>query len=291
MLTNKLDLPQPFVEAAKAKRAVKPSSYSVTTLLKGATEIVLNRRHAEEIDEDVADRVWQIIGSAAHKVLEQSQETDSQIKEGYITTKYGKYEITGIFDLYDGETGTVTDYKTAGTIKYQKREFEDYRMQTLLYCWLLRRAGFEAHRGEIVMILRDWVKSKAKHDRDYPDCQVQKVAFEFGDEDFAEAEAFVGGKLIEIAHAEKSPDEQLRPCSESERWHKPDTWAVVKNGNKRAYRVLDTQEEAEAMAESLGGYHVEFRRGSDAKCEDYCAVVRWCPYWKEYVADMEQDGE
>lgn len=291
MLTNRLGLPQPFVDAAGDRRAAKPNSFSATTLLKGATEIILARRHADEIEEDVSDRVWAIFGSAVHKILEQGKETDSQIKEGFIKTDYAGYEVTGIFDLYDDATGTVTDYKTAGTIKWQKGEFEDYRMQTLIYSWLLRRAGFDARRGEIVMILRDWVKSKAKHESGYPDCQVQKVSFEFTDNDFCEIESFIGGKLLEIEHADGLPDDMLNPCSDDERWHRPCTWAVVKDGNKRAYRVLESKDAADDMADAMNGYHVEYRPGMDAKCEDYCAVNKWCPHWKEYVATMNTDED
>lgn len=291
MLTNRLGLPQPFVDAAGDRRAAKPNSFSATTLLKGATEIILARRHADEIEEDVSDRVWAIFGSAVHKILEQGKETDSQIKEGFIKTDYAGYEITGIFDLYDDATGTVTDYKTAGTIKWQKGEFDDYRMQTLIYCWLLRRAGFDAHRGEIVMILRDWVKSKARHESGYPDCQVQKVTFDFGDADFAHIECFVYAKLSLIEYAETMRDYELQPCKDEERWHRQDTWAVVKDGNKRAYRVLESEEDAGKMLENLKGYHIEFRPGADAKCEDYCAVNRWCPHWKEYVATMNTDED
>lgn len=286
MLTNKLGLPQPFVDAASRRREVIPNQYSVTTLLKGTCEIILSRRHYSEVTEDVADRVWAIFGSAVHKILEQGIESPEQIKEGFIKTEVGKYTLTGIFDLYDGSTGTVTDYKTAGTIKYQKKEFDDYRQQTLMYCWILRRLGFEANKGEIIMILRDWVKSKAKYDSSYPDSQVQKVSFTFDENDFENCENFIMQKFAEIEQAEELPDDLLTPCDEKERWHRADAWAVVKDGNKKAYRVLDNMEAAFKLADDMSdspkddkSYHVEERPGEDAKCEGYCAVRQWCPLW------------
>lgn len=285
MLTNKMKLPQPFVDAAASKRKVVQDQYSCTTILKGVCEIILSRRHADEITEDVSDRVWAIFGTAVHKILEQGKETAEQIKEGSVKVPVGKYTLTGIFDLYDDATGTVTDYKTAATIKYQKGEFEDYRQQTLIYCWMLRQYGFDAHRAEIVMILRDWVKSKAKFDAEYPQTQVQKVSFEFTDEDFKQIETFINAKFDAIDEAQALPDGELVPCDESERWHRPDTWAVVKDGNKKAYRVLSSEHEAQEMAESLSSgdkrYHIEHRPGEDAKCEGYCAVKQWCPLWAE----------
>lgn len=285
MLTNRLDLPQPFVDAASRRRGVIPRTYSCTQMLKGVCETVLSRRHYDEIVEDVADKVWAIFGTAVHSILENAAESPSQLKEGAISVDVGNYTLTGIFDLYDDSTGTVVDYKTAGTIKYQKQDFEDYRKQTLIYCWMLRQIGFNAHRGQIIMILRDWVKSKAKFDTDYPDCQVQKVTFEFTDDDFKQIEHFIKAKFDAIDFASKLPDEKLIPCDESERWHKDDSWAVVRDGNKKAYRVLYDEQEAEEMAKSLSWsdkrYHVEFRKGEDTKCESYCAVRQWCPLWSD----------
>ena len=57
MLTNKMGLPQPFVDAATSNHQYTPHRYSVTEVLGGTCEAVLKRRHAGEADEDVADRV------------------------------------------------------------------------------------------------------------------------------------------------------------------------------------------------------------------------------------------
>ena len=57
MITNSLNLPQPFVDAATSKHEYRPKRYSVTDLLGGTCEAVLKRRHQCEGDEDVADRV------------------------------------------------------------------------------------------------------------------------------------------------------------------------------------------------------------------------------------------
>ena len=162
ILTNKLNLPQPFVDAATNDHEYTEGRYSVTELLGGTCEAILKRRHADDIEEDVSDRVWAILGTAVHEILRQAEASESQIQENWLSVKLeglaSGYELSGIFDLYDDSTGTVTDYKTAGTIKWQKQDFEDYRMQTLLYCWLLQQIGFAAWNGEIVMILRDWSK-------------------------------------------------------------------------------------------------------------------------------------
>ena len=57
MITNKLNLPQPFVDAATNDHTYKQHRYSVTEVLGGTCEAVLKRRHSGEGEEDVADRL------------------------------------------------------------------------------------------------------------------------------------------------------------------------------------------------------------------------------------------
>jgi len=287
ILTNKLNLPQPFVDVATNDHEYTEGRYSVTELLGGTCEAILKRRHSDELTDDVADMVWAIFGSAVHEILQNSNESESQLKENWIECQLdgslSGYSLSGIFDLYDDSTGIVTDYKTAGTIKWQKQEFDDYKMQVLLYCWMLQQMGFEAWNGEIVMILRDWVKSKARFDSDYPQHQVQKVAWRFNNHDMELAENFIAGWFTEVQEQEKRPDSQLIPCTQEQRWHKDDKWAVVKLGAKRATRVLDSEDAANSLAAQLSekqgkGFHVEYRKGEDTKCLMYCPVAQFCPH-------------
>lgn len=288
-VTNIMGLPKPFVEAATSDHEYTEGRYSVTEVLGGTCEAILKRRHADDIEEDVSDRVWAILGTAVHEILRQAEASETQMQENWLSMKLeglaSGYELSGIFDLYDDSTGTVTDYKTAGTIKWQKQEFEDYRMQTLLYCWLLQQIGFASWNGEIVMILRDWSKGKVKFDKDYPQKQVQRVSFHFSEKDMEEAEEFVYMWFIMVKHEETVSDDCLEPCTPEQRWHRPDKYAVTKDGNKRATRVLDDPDEASALCDELAEktgkpHHVEVRVGGDAKCESYCPVAEFCPYWK-----------
>ena len=57
MITNKLGLPQPFVDAVTSDYRYRPHRYSVTEVLGGTCEAILKRRHQGESDEDVADRI------------------------------------------------------------------------------------------------------------------------------------------------------------------------------------------------------------------------------------------
>ena len=281
-LTNRLNLPAPFVDACKQQRRYKQNRYSVTELNKGACEIVLSRRHWSEIEQDVSEMVWAIFGTAVHSILERSQETPDQLKENFIYGEFGSDTVTGIFDLYDDSTGTVSDYKTVSVWKVIYGEWEDYRRQLLCYCLLLRMMGFDARSGEIVALLKDHSKTKARRESGYPRYPVFVKRFEFTKDDFAECSEWIRKKLAAIGSAMTVPDEDLAPCSPEERWAKPDKWAVMKKGRKKALKLYDTKAEAEIHAIEADGF-VEYRKGEDGKCAEYCAVHDWCPYYRKQV--------
>lgn len=288
-LTNELNLPQPFVDAASSDYKYTDKRYSVTSVLKGTREAILQRRHSEEIETDVSEMVWAIFGSAVHKILEQSEETADQLKENWLSVEVQNgYELSGIFDLYDDATGTVTDYKTATVWKFIYKEFDDWRTQCLAYVWLLRKIGFNARRGEIVGMLKDHSKTKAKTDHTYPQYPVQCVGWNFTDKDLKEFESWLKAKFAEIEQSEKLSDDDLPLCSDVERWHKPDKYAVMKEGRKTAVKLYDSEEEANARVEAEGkGFYVEHRKGEDSKCLNYCSACEFCSHYKELMNNVD----
>ena len=210
MITNKLGLPQPFVDAATSDHRYKPGRYSVTELLGGTCAAVLKRRHADDMEVDAADNVWAIFGSAAHEILRRSKETETQLKEDWLCVDMGDgYELSGVFDLYDDSTGTVTDYKTTSVWKIQFADYEDWRKQTLVYCWMLRSIGFDARRGEIVALLKDHSKRKAMYDKDYPQHPVCRVGWDFGPSDFDKISKYIKEWFDDVWRQEATPDEWL----------------------------------------------------------------------------------
>ena len=295
-ITNTLNLPQPFVDAASSDHRYADKRYSVTAVLKGTREAILQRRHDAEITSDVADMVWAIFGTAVHSILESGEESNTQIKENKLVMDLPNgYQLSGIFDLYDDATGTVTDYKTASVWKVKfgcwddwkpkDGEFDDWRKQTLLYCWMLRQIGFDAKRGEIVALLKDHSKTKAKI-HEHPPLPVWQIGWDFAEEDFVWAEEFIAGKFAEIERCESLSDGELPLCTQQERWGDNDKWAVKKKNVKRAARVFDDRNAAFALRdelqESTGKEHfVELRKGTDRKCVDYCSACEFCTYWQE----------
>lgn len=294
MLTNNLNLPKPFVDAVTKDYKPTDKQYSVTTVLKGTREIILGRRHSNEIVEDVADKVWLVFGSAVHQILENSQETQNQIKENKIKVVMNNgYTLSGIFDLYDDDTKTVTDYKTASVWKVKMGEWEDYKKQTLIYCYMLRKIGFEAKRGEIVALLKDWKPRDAKYDHNYPQHAVYRIGWDFNEEDFQRIEKELNDKFKEIEICELVKDEELPLCSNEERWKKEDQWKVMKQGRKTAVRVLNTAEEADKYITDNNLprplHYTQLFPGEDAKCIEYCSVCEFCEYYKKKYKGVNEN--
>lgn len=281
-INNKLNLPQPFVDAVTKEYEYKEKQYSVTTILKDVREILLTRRHHNEIEQDVADMIWLILGTATHSILENSQEADTEFKEEHFVEEVQNgYKLSGQADLYNAEEKMVTDYKTCSVWKVIYDDWEDYKKQLLMYAWAFKKMGFEVEKGQIVAIIKDHSKTKAKVDSSYPQYPVYKKVFNFSEQEFKEIEEFIKDKFTQIEKYEKTADDRLPLCTEESRWNDGDKYAVKKKGNKRALRVYDTLKEAEEHLKQDDSLELEIRKGEDKKCLEYCSCCEFCSYWKE----------
>lgn len=280
---NSMNLPQAFCNAVNLERYNEKGCYSATTLLKGTTSTILTDRHFDEIEVDVADCVWQIWGTAVHKIFEDSG--IDGLKEERFEVPVSHSKVTGRVDLFDEKNGILYDWKTASTFKITFNDFSDWKKQGLIYAWLMKQNGIEVKKCRFIALLKDHSKSKAKTDSSYPQLPVYNYEFEVTETDLAEIENFITTRIAELEKAELIPDEELPPCSEEERWHQKGKVAVMKEGRKTAIKLFDTKEEAEQNMKALGGTYLEERKGCDRRCSEYCNCNTFCPYYKK---TMEQ---
>jgi hypothetical protein len=282
-VTNVMNLPQAFVNAVNLERHNEKGCFSATTLLKGTTSTILTDRHFDEIEVDVADCVWQIWGTAVHKIFEDSG--IDGLKEERFEVPVSHSKVTGRVDLFDEKNGILYDWKTASTFKITFNDFSDWKKQGLIYAWLMKQNGIEVKKCRFIALLKDHSKSKAKTDSSYPQLPVYNYEFEVTETDLAEIENFIKTRIAELEKAELIPDEELPPCSEEERWHQKGKVAVMKEGRKTAIKLFDTKEEAEQNMKALGGTYLEERKGCDRRCSEYCNCNTFCQYYKK---TMEQ---
>ena len=281
-ITNKLGLPQALVDAVSQR---PPSgNYSASMLTKSPRMVQLARRHSAEMEQDVADMIWAIFGTAVHKVIE-AADPEQALSEQYLKVELSNgATVSGMADLY--EDGKISDWKTVSVWSYLKLDDEklhDYEVQLNTYALLFELAGFPVRQLEIVMLFRDWQRSKAKYDIEYPQHQVQRVPIKLLPAEKTEAYLLERTNLFE-SHKD-TPDNELPLCTDAERWARPGKFAVMKKGRKSALRLLDTLEQAEAWKESNGGDSIDKREGQSwVRCE-YCNAAQFCNQYKEAQID------
>ncbi len=245
---------------------------SVTTLIGPAQKRILERRHKDDLQMDVLDTIPALLGQALHHILERAgQDAPTAIPEERLQTMHDGWTISGKSDLYETKDHILIDYKNSSVWSYifGKKEW-DQQLQVLR--WIRVRNGQPVKGLAIVLFCGDWRRSEALRSPDYPP-RVVNIPVPMWTMD--EATAFVDARLK--LHRDAQEGKNV-PCTEEERWQKPTSWAVIKDGNKRAASVHNR--EADAVAALKGGHHIEKRPGESVRCNGYCLAAPMCAQWR-----------
>ena len=294
-ISNVCGLPAALVEAITADPypAGKTGDISCTRLIDAPRIRVLTQRHGKDITEDASDRIWALLGQSVHTILERAHTVfEPAIAERRLFTEVLGWQVSGAFDrlgLLEG--GVMQDYKCTSVWSVIRGPKPEWSNQLNVLAWLAGRNKIKVSRLEIVAILRDWSRGKAKAGGDYPAHQVKVMAVPLWTK--AEAGAYVAERVRLHQAAELLADDDLPECTPAERWQGADVFAVKKPGRKSAVKLHDTAEAAAAHAAELGGAHyVEHRPGQSVRCLDYCPVAAFCNQWKaEQARTAEAAGE
>jgi len=288
IITNNLNLPEGFVKAVSTEKHNAKGCLSATTLIQGIKQTILTDHYWDLLEEDVSDRIWAIFGTAVHSVLEQEGEYD--FTEQKMSYKIGNITVTGRIDNYNMKHGYIDDYKTASVNKVKFKNFTDWYLQGMIYAWLLRKNGFKAERCRFIAILKDHSKSEALRDSQYPKDPVYIYQFPVTPQGLFKIGIYINNKIAEYQRCLALPDNEIPPCTPEERWDRPPTFAVMKNGSKRAVKLFDKQEDADLFAETKAkGHFVEYRKGESIKCRSYCLCKRFCNFYQESVNSVYQE--
>jgi hypothetical protein len=290
-ITNKFNVPETLVALASRDFYSKgKSDYSVTEIISPPRIQRLRRKHYDEIEQDVADMLWMLMGTALHVVAERS-EVAGHTNEERLTIGIDDIRLSGAIDLQkDDEDGiTIFDYKftSAWALMNDKPEWEQ---QQNIYKYLVERVKKKPVKGlKICALIRDWSRRDAQNKPDYPQAPIQIVDIPMWT--FDRTEAFIKERVELHRDSKVSADwgEELPLCTEEERWVRQTTYAVKKDGRKTAIRVFDTQDEADAllkeMPEKDKGF-IEIRKGEAVRCTgNFCGVSQWC---SQYQNQKEQ---
>jgi hypothetical protein len=278
-ITNRFGLPKTLVNVAERDDYSKGDArISITGLLTPPRIAALRRKYHNQIETDISDGIWAILGRAIHKVLEQGAD-EEHVPEERLFADFDGWVVSGALDLQHLGDGSVaiTDYKFTSSFSVLS-EKPEWVEQTNSYACLVRRAkGVRVTKLSICAIVRDWSRHRAKADINYPQAPIVMVPIEVWPEQ--EAEDFIKRRvhLHREAIARHDMGDPLPECTNEDRWMRETTWAVRKVANKRATKVFTDEAEAKKFALSDEKFIVEKRPGEPIRCTgNYCHVAPWC---------------
>jgi hypothetical protein len=265
--TNKFQLPDSIVKAVKNDPYSQDGHISATGLIQPPRIRQLNLRHKEEIIEDISERIWPLLGNNTHYILERTNSKNS-LQEERLSCKVLNWTITGKPDDYS-PPGILSDFKVTSVWAMIAGVKPEWEQQLNIYGYLYRLAGFPIQELQIIAILRDWSKLRARREHN-----------------------------LELhQYSERLHDSKLPLCTAAEMWEKPTQYAVYKGENKRATKLLTTVKDAENVAAMLkekhpaNEYRIEVRPGERVRCEAYCSAAPFCNQYSEHKANQKEEND
>ena len=294
-LTNISNLPKAIERAVNNDPYDSSGSDISTTRLIAPPRIrVLEQRNFDLIKEDVSDRIFSLLGQSVHHIIERAKlkvdisERRLFYKDDAITNGW---TLSGQFD-YLTRDGNLIDFKVTSAwaaldaLTNGKDEWEN-QLNVLDFLCRKNQKDLTRYKKEIkvkslsiMAILRDWSKLKVMQSDNYPRKQVVMIPVRRWSEE--QQEIYVKARIKLHQDAEQS--KELPMCTAKERWRKEDSYAVMKDNRKTAWRLFTTKEEAiqfifsQKMIEGKG-CNIVFRKGEDVRCQHYCRVNEFCSHF------------
>lgn len=275
-LTNIHGLPDALVNAIKNDPYTGGGDISVTKLIDSPRKRVLGKRYKDLVTVDVSEMLWALMGQATHTVLERAK-TDALVEKRLFAEVDG-WQVSGQFDRAHIEDGVMQDWKVCSV--YKAKGDENWERQLNCLRWLAHKNGMKVDRLQVVAIFRDWKKSEALRQSDYPGQAVMTIEVPVWTLEYAEE--YVRTRVAQHKDAE---NQDLPLCTDEDRWYSGTSFALMRTGLKRAKKVAQTREELEPVPD---GYFIEERPGVNRRCESYCDVAPFC---EQYQRIKEQQGE
>lgn len=284
-LTNKFNIPKAFVNAVERPTYNKGGAHlSVTQLINSPKIVALSRKHDDEMEQDVNDLLWALLGTAVHEILDRHKDPND-ISEERLHTEIDGWKLSGAIDLQCPNPNgiTVKDYKTTSVWAVMNEKIE-WEYQLNMYAYLVEKVkNIPVTDLAIIAFLKDWKEDDVGKRENYPEARVIEIPITLWS--FEEREEFIKARISAHSACDFALETSgsLPDCTKEEMWEKPAVWAIKKIGGKRAHSLYDTPEKAmSALAELGDAYELDHRPGERTRCESYCAVNKWCKQYQEY---------
>ena len=294
-ITNKYNLPQ-VIERAERNDTYDSSGsdISATSLYKPPRILRYMQEYKYEIEQDVSDMIFSLLGQSVHHVIERAC-ADNDIAEKRLFYKGDEtngWTLSGQLDLLTSK-GDLIDFKVTSAwtaldaLQNTKSEFEQQLNILDFLCKKNEDVIYPVKTLSITAILRDWSKLRVMQSDNYPRQQVVMIPIRRWTTEEQSEYIKARIKIHQRAHqANIASQDEIPVCSASERWAKPDSYAVMKDGRKTALRVLNTEEKAKAYLRTQNlhdnkNVKIVLRKGEDVRCQHYCLVNRYCSYYNK----------
>lgn len=301
--------------ALAANTYVGGGDISATRLIGPPRIVTLRKHHEDEIKEDASQRIWSLLGSSVHRILELSAGEGVRVEERQsmrvtgLTLPEGEWDwdVTAQPDVLHSEV--LYDYKVTSIWSVLHGEKPEWERQLNIQAALHRHNGDVVREAYIIAIMRDWQVSKARFEKDYPKVAVMKISIPMWPQ--AEALEYITRRVkvhqqAQLDYENSGQDANTLPlCTETERWYRGGGFAVKKKNaktgvvNKKADRVFpDLTGAKQFMADNTGSLpkgkvfaDVEVRKGENKRCLDYCDVAEFCPFGIQVKAELKAQQE
>ena len=292
-LTNKYNIPKPIelaISNSSYNLGDKPSDISCTRLIDSPCIRILSKLYDPDIEEDVSDMIWALIGTSIHYIIERAGAyTENYEKEKRVYMYCQGWTISGQFDLYDKTDKILYDFKIASVWEAINGVKQSRINQLNVLASLMQANGYEIKGISVIYIFRDWIKVKAGKDN-YPEKQVMVLPLDLLSRE--ERWEYIKERVRLHQNAQKDLDNYLingaddkllhtTPCSQEERWQDDLKFAIMKKGRKSALRLVDTMEQAEIFIKNAGynDTYIEERKSVPRRCLEYCPVAKYCKWF------------
>ncbi len=305
-LSNRLNLPQPIVDAVK-RETYDPGTgdFSATGLIAPPKIKVLEARHKEEIWEDVSDRLYSLYGQTVHLILERAgvKLTEYAVEKRYYA-KYGQWNVSAQIDCLFLADGVLSDYKFTTAYSAQSNMDGTMDLKKEWYCQLNIQADIlrknpqlnlpPIQKLQIVALLRDWQPSKAAADKLYPQSQIVIIPVPMAHP--ANVETYILHRCgLHQAAKDQPVDDQIPECTKEERWEDETKFAAMKIGGKRATKVFDTLQEYNAwlpQQKDASTFQLMERPGFARRClgmagKVYCPARNFCHHYRGLISNLQ----
>jgi hypothetical protein len=329
IFTNKHNIPEYIAQAIRVDDHFTNGDISVTSLIDSPKIYYLKSQTTYEVD--VMDMMAAFLGTGMHTALERAEKgrykertlkqaaavltdleeekganylkkividklggtiEDNIIREMNWTMEVLGWTISGTLDIYNKETCYIEDHKMTSAMAFMYPELKkSWNAQMNCYATILRANGYEVKGARIHAFFKDWSKAAVVRNRDYPKTPYMPIEIQMIDND----------QMIKYMENRVSLHQKMRagediPCTGKDRWATVDTFAVMKKGNKKATRVLDSHALAEQEIEKIklktaGDFFVETRPGSSKRCEEYCPMKNVCDQYKNEIRSMATQAQ